>query len=69
MTYGGSQAGGQIGAVATGLHHSHINARSKLYLQLTPQLLNPLSKLRDQTCILMVTSQFVSAQPWWELQS
>ena len=27
--YGGSQAGGLIGAVATGLCHSHSNARSK----------------------------------------
>ena len=30
--YGGSQAGGPIGAVATGLHHSHSNARSELRL-------------------------------------
>ena len=28
MAYGGSQARGQIGAVATGLHHSHSNAGS-----------------------------------------
>ena len=28
MTYGGSQAGGRIGAVAAGLHHSHSNVRS-----------------------------------------
>ena len=34
----GSQARGQIGAVATGLHHSHSNARSKMHLQNTPQL-------------------------------
>ena len=27
--YGGSQAGGLIGAVAAGLHHSHSNTRSK----------------------------------------
>ena len=26
---GGSQARGQIGAIATGLHHSHSNMRSK----------------------------------------
>ena len=30
--YGGSQTRGQIGAVATGLHHSHSYARSKPYL-------------------------------------
>ena len=29
MVYGGSQARGQIGAVAAGLHHSHGNARSE----------------------------------------
>ena len=31
--YGGSQARGQIGAVANGLRHSHSNARAKLHLQ------------------------------------
>ena len=36
--YGGSQARGQIGAVAAGLHHSHSHARSELHLQPTPQL-------------------------------
>jgi len=37
--YGGSQARGQIGATAAGLHHSHGNTRSKLSLQPTPQLM------------------------------
>ena len=36
--YGGSQAKGQIRAVAAGLHHSHSNADSKPCLQPTPQL-------------------------------
>ena len=36
--YGGSQAMGPIGAVATGLHHSHSNARSGPLLSPTPQL-------------------------------
>ena len=36
--YGGSQARGQIGAVAAGLHHSHTNVRSELHLQPTSQL-------------------------------
>ena len=36
--YGGSQARGQIGATAAGLHHSHSNARSELHLRPTPQL-------------------------------
>ena len=37
--YGGSQARGLIRAVAAGLHHSHGNARSELYLGPTPQLM------------------------------
>ena len=36
--YGGSQARGQIGDVAAGLHHSHSPTRSELHLQPTPQL-------------------------------
>ena len=36
--YGGSQARGPIGAVATGLHQSHSNVGSELRLQPTPQL-------------------------------
>ena len=38
MAYGCSQARGQMGAAATGLHHSHSNAGSELHLQPTPQL-------------------------------
>ena len=34
--YGGSQARGPIGAVATGLHQSHSNAGSQPRLQPTP---------------------------------
>ena len=36
--YGGSQARGPIGAVASSLHHSHSNSGSELRLQPTPQL-------------------------------
>ena len=36
--YGGSQAKGPIGAVATSLHLSHSNAGSKPSLRPTPQL-------------------------------
>ena len=36
--YGGSQARGLIGAVATGLHQSHSNMGSEPHLQLTAQL-------------------------------
>ena len=38
MAYGGSQARGRIGAVATSLCQSHSNARSELHLRPTPQL-------------------------------
>jgi len=38
MVHGGSQASGQIEAIASGLHHSHSNARSKPCLQPTQQL-------------------------------
>ena len=60
--YRGSQTRGQIGAVIAGLHHSHSNVRSELHLWPTPQLratwsLNPLSKARDRTCVLMDASQ------------
>ena len=36
--YGSSQARGQIRAAASGLHHSHSNARSEPHLKPTPQL-------------------------------
>ena len=39
VAYGGSQARGQVGAIAFGLHYSHGNVGSKLYLQTTPQLM------------------------------
>ena len=62
VAYGSSQARGHIGAIATGLHHSHSNTGFELHLRPTPQLrqrqiLNPLSKARDQTHILMETRQ------------
>ena len=37
MAYGGSQTRGRIGAVATGLRHSHSNAGSDPHLQPTLQ--------------------------------
>ena len=39
--YGDFQARGPTGTVATGLHHSHSNARSESRLQSTPQLTAP----------------------------
>ena len=55
-TYRSSQARGGIGATAASLHYSHGNTdpSQSCHLHQTP---NPLSKARDQTCSLMVTSQ------------
>ena len=39
VAHGGSQARGGIGAVATGLCHSHSNIRSEPHLQPIPQLM------------------------------
>ena len=46
MAYGSFQARGQIGAIAVILHRSSWQH----------QILNPLNKARNQTCILMDTS-------------
>ena len=66
-----SQAKGQIGAAAAGLHHIHSSARSELYLGLTPefmavQILNPLSEARNWTGIFM-DNRFATAEPQQEL--
>ena len=47
LAYGSSQARGQIGAAAAGLSHSSQQLGT----------LNPLSEARDQTPVLMGTSQ------------
>ena len=62
MAYGGSQARGQIRAVAAGLYHGHNNADPShvCYLHHSSwqcRILNPLSKTRDPICILMDASQ------------
>ena len=62
LAYGGSQARGLIGTTAAGLHHNHRNTRFEPCLQPTPcswrcQILNPLSKAKDQTWNLMVPSR------------
>ena len=59
--YGGSQARGLVRAVADGLCQSHCNASSEPHLHLhhssqQRQILNPLSKARDQTHNLMIPS-------------
>ena len=51
--YGGYQARGWIGAVATGPCHSHSHMGSELHLRPMPQL----TKARDWTCVLMDTSR------------
>ena len=45
VTYGSSQARGQIGATAAGLHHNHSNP--SCVCDLHHQILNPLSKAKD----------------------
>ena len=63
IAYGGSQAMGPIRAAATGLHHSHSSDRSEPHPRPTHHsswphwIFNPLSKARNQTRILMDTSQ------------
>ena len=56
--YGGSQARGPIGAVAAG--HSHVGDPSHVcnlhHSSQQHQILNTLSKARDQTCVLMDAS-------------
>ena len=49
MPYGSSQARGRMGAGAAGLCHSHSSSWQCW-------ILNPLSEVRDRTCILMDTS-------------
>ena len=62
VAYGGSKARGLIGAVAAGLHRSHTMQDLSFVCDLQHsswqhQILNPLSKARDQTCNLMVHSR------------
>ena len=62
QTYGSSQVRGQIRTVADGLHLSLSNVWSKLHLWHTTAhsntgSLNPLSKARDWTRVIMDTSQ------------
>ena len=60
--YGSSQARGDIRAAAASRGQSHNNARLIHICDLhhssqQSQIFNPLSKARDQTCILLDTSQ------------
>ena len=61
--YGSSQARSLIRPTGVGLHHSHRNAGSKPSLQpiyhssWQHQILNPVSEIRDRTCVLMDMSR------------
>ena len=60
--YGGSQARGQIGAVATSLATATAVPDPSCICDLHQSsqkrwILNPLSEARDRTCVLMDTSQ------------
>ena len=62
IAYGNSQARGWIRAIAASLHQSHSNGRSKPLLWPTPSswqcwILNPMGEARDQTPVLVNTSQ------------
>ena len=62
VAYRCSQASGRIGAIAASPHHSHSNvgsAASETYTTAhwQPWILNQWSKARDQTQVLMDTSQ------------
>ena len=70
MAYGGSQARGQIRAIATGPtpppQQCGIRAAAATYTTAhwqQCQILNPWSKTRDQTSVLMDTSQVLSTEP------
>jgi len=75
MAYGGSQARGRIGAVATGLRQSHSNTGSEPCLQPTPQLtatLDPQPTEKGQglnPCPHGYKSDSFSTEPQWELWS
>ena len=56
VTYGGSQARGQMGAVAAGLHHCSEQRR----------ILNPLSESRDRTASSWILVGSLTAEPRWE---
>ena len=61
VAYGGSQARGLIGAVASGLCQDHSSVGSSCvcdpqHSSRQCQIFNPLSEARDHTCLLMDTS-------------
>ena len=73
IAYGSSQARGQIGAAAAGLHHSHSNAGSESRLRPTPQLEATLDTLTHWTkpgiepASSWILVRFITAEPQQEL--
>ena len=72
VAYGGSQARGQIGAVAAGLHHSHSNARSEPSATYTTTHGNAISLthwvrpgIKPASSWMLV--RFIFTEPQWEL--
>ena len=59
MAYGSSQARGQIRAAGASLRHSHSNARPKLHLQPTPQLIMA-QRVKDSALSLL----WYEFNPW-----
>ena len=64
VTYGGSQARGQIGATAAGLHYSHSNPGSEPCLRPTP---TAHSNTGGEPASSWILIGFVSSEPRWEL--
>ena len=71
MTYGGSQARGWIRATATGLHHSHSNARSELHLRTPSELIVTLDRARAgiEPTFSGILVGFITTEPQRELLS
>ena len=73
MAYGSTQAMGWIGGIAAGLHHSHGNVRSKLYLQphttAHSNARSPIHCVRPgfELASSWILVRLVSAVPQWEL--
>ena len=71
--YGSFQARGQIGAVATGLYHSHSNGWSEPHLQTipqlttTPDLLTHWARPGIEPASSWILIGFIPLSHWWEL--
>ena len=74
LVYGGSQARGQIRAVATGLHYNHSSRRYEPCLQPTSELVANARSLTHwaipgmEPASSWILVRFVSTEPQWELK-